>query len=57
VADRLLGRADALQSRGQDLDFMANLAKSYSLTASHSVSRFTLEQTFTVETKRTPELT
>jgi hypothetical protein len=55
VADRLLGRADALEKSGHDLNFMGQMAHAYGITGSHSVSRVTLEQRVTVETKHKAE--
>lgn len=53
VADRLLGRADAMEKHGHDLEFMNQLANTYGIGQSHSVSRVTLTKQVTVETQRT----
>jgi hypothetical protein len=51
VADRLLGRADALEKQGHDMNFLANLITNFGLAPSHSASRVTLEQKVTIETQ------
>lgn len=54
VADRLLGRADALEIRGHNMDFLDNLTKQCGMELAHTVSRVTLEKKVTVETQHTP---
>jgi hypothetical protein len=51
VADRLLNRAEALESHGRDLGFLDDLKATFGVQPSHSVSRLTMEQKITVETQ------
>ena len=52
VADRLLNRAEALESHGRDLGFLDNILATFGIQPSHSVSRLTMEQKITVETQQ-----
>ena len=54
VADKLLGRADAMEKYGANSGF-GELAELYGLQASHSVSRLTLTQSVTIEKHRTAQ--
>jgi hypothetical protein len=55
VADRLLGRADALETRCGHVNFIGEFLNELGAQRSHAVSRLTLEQKVTVETQQTPE--